>query len=474
MGRNSLGHAVLITAVTSVLLARSEATAGSSFNFVGTQEIAVVSAPTSLAQAPEDCERLFFTERVGLVRIIENGEVLPDPFLDITSLVNAEDPERGLVTIAFHPDYQNNGYFFLTYTNVDSNSVLARFAVSEEDPYTGDISSQLILFTLEEPCPTHNVGWIAFGPDGYLYVGSGDGGGCTGGQFAQDTSSLLGKILRLDVDVDAFPDPELNYGIPPDNPFVGTSGRDEIWAVGLRNPWRCSFDRVTNDLWIADVGKSSREEINFQPAASSGGENYGWNCMEGSLCHEPADGCTCNQPGLTHPVIEYDHNAGCAVIGGFVYRGAAIPELQGRYLYIDFCMDILRAYEPGSGQIDEILSGVGLTFSFGEDLEGELYLLSPAVIRKIVIIDCNANGITDQQDIARETSSDDNLNGIPDECECLCLWDLDCDTVVGIIDFLSLLTAWGTDPGGPPDFDGDGDVGIGDFLELLANWGPCS
>ncbi len=441
MGRNSRGRAVLITTATSVLLAPSEATAGNPFNFVGTEQIAVnVNSPTSLAQPPGDCQRLFFTERLGLVRIIENGEVLPDPFLDITSLVNAENPERALAAIAFHHKYQCNGYFFLTYTDLDSNAVLARFSVSAGDPDTADVSSQLILLTVEEPCAPHNVGWIAFGPDGYLYVGSGDGGGCTGGQFAQDTSSLLGKILRLNVDVDSFADPERNYGIPPDNPFVGTSGRDEIWALGLRNPWRCSFDRDTNDLWIADVGKSSREEVNFQPAASSGGANYGWNCMEGSLCREPADGCTCNEAGLTHSVFEYDHTTGCAVIGGYVYRGAAIPELQGRYLYADLCTGKVSAYEPGSGQVDELLSGLGLTFSFGEDLEGELYQLSPSTIRKIVRI---------------------------------CPWDLDGDGIVGINDFLTLLAAWGTVPGGPPDFDGDDVVGIGDFLELLANWGPC-
>jgi len=431
----------MIAGATSVLLAPSEAPAGGSFDLVATEIIALASSPTSLAQPPEDCERLFFTERVGLIHIIENGEVLPDPFLDITSLVNSQNPERALAAMAFHPEYQSNGYFFVTYTDLDSDAVLARFSVSEEDPYTSDVSSQLILFTLEQPCAPHNVGWLAFGPDGYLYLGSGDGGGCTGGQFAQDTSSLLGKILRLDVDVDSFPnDPDLNYGIPPDNPFVFTGGREEIWAVGLRNPWRCSFDRVTNDLWIADVGKSDREEVNFQPAASSGGENYGWNCMQGSLCESPADGCTCNQPGLTHSVIEYDHNVGCAVIGGFVYRGAAIPELQGRYIYTDLCAGTVWAYEPGSGETDEILTGLGLTFSFGEDLEGELYVLSSTVIRKIIR---------------------------------LCPWDLDGDDLVGINDFLALLAAWGTDPGGPPDFDGDGVVGIGDFLDLLANWGPC-
>jgi hypothetical protein len=333
------------------------------------------------------------------------------------------------------------------------------------DPDHADPGSLAILLTVAEPYPDHSVGWIAFGPDGYLYVGSGDGGVLSQGHAAQSADSLLGKLLRIDVD-GPFP-----YGIPAGNPFVGRNGLDEIWARGLRNPWRCSFDRLTADLWIADVGAGAREEVNVQPAGA-GGANYGWNCMEATICHAPATGCTCGGPGLAAPVYEYDHAAGCAIIGGHVYRGAAIPQLQGRYVFADLCAGKVWAYDPGSGTAGEILANLPFLWSFGEDLAGELYVLSNGWVSKIVFTDCNGNGVPDVQDIAEGTSLDCNKNNVPDECDVI--GDLDGDGLVGVSDLLLLLVSWGPCPAPPQacpaDLSGDVTVGITDMLILLTNW----
>ncbi len=468
------GPAALVAA--SMLTASLAGATGSEI-FVTTETItSQLQKPTNLVAAPGDAQRLFVTDLVGQIRIIKNGQLLDEPFLDITAIVNSTPPERGLVGLAFHPDYQTNGLFYVTYANLDSTSVLARFTVTA-DPEVADPASHVTLLTVDQPEPSHNVGWIGFGPDGYLYVGSGDGGNATGGVNAQSTDLLLGKILRIDVDTDDFPkDPQRNYGIPATNPFVGGPERDEIWASGLRNPWRCSFDPVTSDLWIADVGQGTREELDFQPAASTGGENYGWNCMEGTVCHEPATGCTCGAPELVAPVHEYDHTqGGCAIIGGFVYRGTAIAGLTGQYVFTDLCEGKVWAYEPAGGKITVILDGQPGAFSMGEDATGELYLLSPIDIRKIVINDCNDNQIPDEQDVADGTSDDCNGDLVPDECEPDCNDNLiadECDITSG--------TSNDVNSNGVPDecdtsadLDGDGSVGINDFLILLGSWGPC-
>jgi glucose/arabinose dehydrogenase len=463
----------------------------------------VIDAPsplTFMTHAPGDMERLFIAEREGRIRIVMNGELLETPFLDISSLVSSGGPEHAFSALAFHPDYQNNRRFFVSYTDLAGDGVVARLTATA-DPNLADPKSLAVLLTIEQPGPTHNVGWVGFGPDGYLYIGSGDGGGKTDGRFSQDLSSLLGKILRIDVD---GPDP---YGIPADNPFVGQEGRDEIWALGLRNPWRCGFDRQTGDLWIGDVGQGSWEEVNLQPAGT-GGLNYGWNCREGSSCHTPAHGCTCEQPGLTDPVYEYDHSAGCAVIGGYPYRGSAIGKLTGLYVFGDFCAGRVWAFDPVTDEATELLDNIPSIASFGEDHDGELYILTPSHLRKIVVappVDCNGNNIPDDQDIADGTSDDCNENGIPDECEpdcnengiadecdiadgtsqdtnnngipdeCDAEGDLDGDGVVGINDLLLLLAAWGACPAPPADcpadLNGDGTVGITDLLRLLASWG---
>jgi glucose/arabinose dehydrogenase len=453
--------------------------------------------PMYLAVAPGDLERLFIVERAGRIRIVKNGVLLETPFVDIADQVNSDPPEGAMSSLAFHPDYQSNGYLYVTYTDLNGDGVVARLQVTA-DPEVADPGSLSLLLTVAQPGLHHNVGWLDFGPDGFLYVGAGDGGINTAGQFAQDPQSMLGKVLRIDVNGPA------PYGIPTGNPFVGGPGLDEIWALGLRNPWRCSFDRQTGDMWIGDVGEGAWEEINFQPAGV-GGANYGWNCMEGSECHAPADGCVCDEPALTGPVYQYDHLTGCAVIGGYVYRGSALTALQGMYVFSDLCAYKVWALDPADYSVRQ-LEGISVApYSFGQDHDGELYILSPLDVRKIVIVDCNDNQIPDDQDIADETSSDCNANGIPDECEPDCNdngvadgcdiidgtspddngngipdecddpADLDGDGTVGVNDFLLLLAAWGTCPDPPEecpaDLDGDGSVGVTDFLWLLGAWG---
>ncbi len=459
--------------------------------------ITPANQPTSLVQAPGDPSRLFFTERAGRIRIIKDGVLLTQPFLDITTMVSSHTAEQALACLAFHPGYERNRRFFVTYTDNNQASVLARFEATA-DPEVADPTSHLIILTVPQPDPTHNVGWIRFGPDGYLYVGSGDGGLTTGGQFAQSPDSLLGKLLRIDVD-GALP-----YAIPPGNPFVDGPGLDEIWAVGLRNPWRCSFDTQTGDLWITDVGAGIREEVDFQPAGSPGGLNYAWNCMEGDACHPNPTGCTCNQPGLEAPVFKYSHTIGCAIIGGSMYRGSAIPKLQGRFVYGDHCAGKVWAFDPSTGTSTPFLSDLPWIYSLDEDNSGELYVLLQGGIHKIIFNDCNGNGTPDDVDIENKTSNDCNgnltpdecepdcnANGVPDDCdvaagtspdqngnsipdECDMRADLDGDGDVDTTDFLALLQAWGPCPPPPEtcpaDLDGDGAVGIVDFLVLLKSW----
>jgi glucose/arabinose dehydrogenase len=291
--------------------------------------------------------------------------------------------EQGLFSIAFHPDYAKNGRFFVAYTDTRGDEVVARYHVGA-DPDVADPGSAKIVLTIPDFATNHNGGQLAFGRDGYLYVTVGDGGGSDDPEeTGQDLTRLLGKILRLDVDVDEPP----WYAVPPTNPFVGRAdARGEIWAFGLRNPWRVSFDRATGDLYVADVGQGSREEIDVQPAASPGGENYGWDVFEGTECHEPeppADECPAPPVGFTMPVLEYGHDEGCSVTGGFVYRGCAMPALRGTYFYADFCTAFIRTFRGVGGGVAlapadltaELGAGIDNPSSFGEDARGELYIV---------------------------------------------------------------------------------------------------
>mgnify|MGYP003946461401 FL=1 len=320
-------------------------------------------------------ERLFVLEQVGLIRIVENGQLLDQPFLDITDRVGSFSSEQGLLGLAFHPDYATDGaimagQFFVNYTDYSGNTHISRFTVMPDDPYRADPRSEVEYLAQEQPYPNHNGGSLAFGPDGYLYAGLGDGGSANDPLLAgQDLSTLLGKVLRLDVDSAADA-----YTIPNDNPFIDRpEARPEIWAYGLRNPWRFSFDRETGDFYIADVGQNMWEEINFQTATGPGGENYGWRIMEGSHCFE-AD--TCDQTGLTLPIFDYDHSQGCSVTGGYVYRGQMYPDLWGNYFVSDYCSGIIwRLFPQGDGWLADAILDTDHTIStFGEDVNGELYV----------------------------------------------------------------------------------------------------
>jgi glucose/arabinose dehydrogenase len=278
-----------------------------------------------------------------------------------------------LLSVAFHPEYANNGAVFVDYTDTNGDTVVARYQVSATDPNRADPASAEVILSVDQPAANHNGGLLLFGPkDGYLYIGLGDGGGGNG-QNGQDLSTLLGKILRIDVDQTSS-DLPFKYGIPPDNPFVDQPGAlPEIWALGLRNPWRFSFDRVTGDLWIGDVGSATYEEVNFQPAASPGGENYGWNLMEGRECR--ADG-GCDE--FVAPVSGFDRDEGCVVTGGYAYRGTAMPELEGVYLFADYCSGrvwgLLRDASNTWMRLDPVETGLRIS-SFGEDAAGELYVV---------------------------------------------------------------------------------------------------
>lgn len=338
--------------------------------------------PVAITHAGD--QRLFVTLKGGQVLILEDDSVRTTPFLDIRDRVRSSGVEQGLTSIAFHPSFSENGFFFAHYTRADGNTTLGRFQVST-DPNRADASSERTLLTLEQPFGNHNGGQLQFGPDGYLYLGTGDGGAgfdpfCHG----QRADSLLGKMLRLDVDQNVGSAPF--YGIPPDNPFLGSGNPpDEVWATGLRNPWRFSFDRETGDLFIADVGQNDREEINLHAAGLPGGQNYGWKILEGTLCLGDTSGCPtpppppCESPLYTAPILEYNHGAPdfhCSVTGGYVYRGSTIQGLVGSYLYGDFCSGTLWAASgSGSAWTETPLAATlpGIT-AFGETASGEMYL----------------------------------------------------------------------------------------------------
>jgi glucose/arabinose dehydrogenase len=340
-----------------------------------------LSNPVFVTHAGDGTGRMFVLERSGRIRVIKNGSLLSTPFLDIQSIVKSSSGEQGLLGLAFHPLYESNGRFYVVYTAPrpgDANGsilTLRQFSVSAGNPDLADPASGATLLTIDHPTySNHNGGTLAFGNDGYLYWSTGDGGG--GGdpnENGQDLTRLLGKILRLDVD-SATP-----YAVPASNPFYSNPNPNTklIWAYGLRNPWRMSFDRGTHDLYIGDVGQGLREEINFQPASSSGGENYGWDVMEGSLCYEPSAGC--DQSGKVLPVVEYDHSLGnCSVTGGYVYRRSSFASLTGHYLYGDFCSGrIYSIYRTSPAAWSAALQLADTSFNittFGEDESGELYL----------------------------------------------------------------------------------------------------
>ena len=323
---------------------------------------------THIANAGDKSGRLFITEQCGRIWIAKNGSLLPTPFLDISKRVSCGG-ERGLLSVVFPPGYAKKNYFYVNYTDRSGDTVVARYRIAANLDMANPASEEVVLF-IEQPFSNHNGGQLAFGPDGFLYIGMGDGGSA-GDPFGngQKPGTLLGKMLRIDVESGASP-----YAIPPDNPFVNRKGyRPEIWATGLRNPWRFSFDRPAGDLFIADVGQNRYEEVDFQSGSSKGGENYGWNIMEGNHCYKSKK---CDATGLVPPVVEYDHSRGCSVTGGMVYRSKRFPALQGIYLYGDYCSGrIWGLRRSGSGWEHKQLIDSKLAIStFGEDEDGNLYV----------------------------------------------------------------------------------------------------
>jgi glucose/arabinose dehydrogenase len=340
-----------------------------------------LSEPVGLSNAADGSGRLFVLEKRGLVRIIQNGAMLPTPFLDISDHVGSRPSEQGLLGLAFHPRYQENGLFYVDYTDSGGNTVVARFQVSKQDPNQADRNSESRVLFISQPYPNHKGGQLAFGPDGCLYIGMGDGGS-EGDPLrtGQNLNILLGKILRIDVDQ------KQPYAIPADNPFAKGGGLPEIWAYGLRNPWRFSFDRQTGDLYIADVGQDMWEEIDFSPVKSPGGANFGWSYMEGN---HPYNGAPPAGLKLVPPVAEYSHNFGCAVIGGAVYRGSQMPAWQGIYLFGDYCSgNVWGLFRNAQGSwTDKLLfTSLGKISSFGEEESGEIVVafLNGAIYRLAV------------------------------------------------------------------------------------------
>ncbi len=361
----------LLISITCYAEERSNGTNHPSQEWPGISLVLVfkgLNKPTHITHSGDNSGRLFITEQKGEILLINNSRLLKSPFLDIRHKVGCCG-ERGLLSIAFPHAYSSKKYFYVNYTNKKGDTVISRYRLTS-DPDAADPKSEEVLLTIRQPFSNHNGGQIAFGPDGYLYIGTGDGG-LAGDPLnkGQDPGSLLGKILRLDVESRISP-----YTVPADNPFVKNKKyRPEIWAIGLRNPWRFSFDRNSGDLYIADVGQDKYEEVSFQPSKSAGGENYGWNILEGTHCYGSSK---CRKTGMILPVAEYDHSQGCSITGGMVYRGKSVPSLTGIYLYSDYCSGrIWGLKKSGTEWLHVLLLNSSLSVStFGENEKGEIFL----------------------------------------------------------------------------------------------------
>lgn len=353
------------------------------FNLAWSQTLSLQSfgtgftSPVEITHAGDS--RLFVVEQTGRIKILNtNGSVNATPFLNISTIIS-NGGERGLLGLAFHPNYSANGYFFVNYTNTAGNTVIARYSVSG-NPDIANTTGQILL-TITQPFSNHNGGSIKFGPDGYLYIGMGDGGSAGDpGNRAQNINDNLGKMLRIDVNSTIAP----FYINPPNNPYVGIAGNDEIWAIGLRNPWKFSFDKSTGDLWIADVGQGIWEEVN-KVSPTLAGVNYGWRCFEGNSVYDSTGNCA-TITGTTAPLVVVNHNTGaCSITGGYVYRGTTYPNLVGKYLFSDYCLGkIGMTTSTGATTFSSTFSGNFV--SFGEDITGELYIsdIGSGTIYKII------------------------------------------------------------------------------------------
>jgi len=424
-----------------------------------TQEVANgIDRPVFVTHAGDGSGRLFVLEQEGAIRIIDaGGNLLPTPFLDIDGTVRGGDSggdERGLLGLAFHPDYENNGKFYVNYTGAGNDTRIAEYQVSAGDDNIADPGTARIIMFYDQPFSNHNGGWLSFGDDGYLYIAAGDGGsGNDPGNRAARLTQFLGKIHRINVDGgDDFPgDANQNYEIPADNPFVGTPNAVEsIWHYGLRNPWRSSFDRGTGDLWIADVGQNGWEEINHD-IGNAGGLNYGWRCREGFQ----STGLSCGTTNWTDPVFDYPLTGGnCAIIGGYVYRGCELGEAyQGQYFFGDYCGGSVWTLDPTDhSRTTEFNFGFGLS-SWGQDEAGELYIsdLFSGQVFKVV----------------NPSAPDDDNNGVPDACESACAPDINGDGDLNFFDISAFLSAFAAqDPSA--DFTGDGMFNFFDISAFLS------
>jgi glucose/arabinose dehydrogenase len=368
----------LVAAAALVALTTSVAAAAPTSAKIALQlRASGLSEPVYVTSARDGTGRLFIVEQTGRIKILKSGTVYTSPFLNIASQVSGAE-EQGLLGLAFDPHFTSNRKLYIDFTDVNGNTVIRQYRTSSTNPNLVATSSARTILKISQPYANHNGGMLAFGPDGYLYIGMGDGGsGGDPGNRAQSTGTLLGKILRINVNGTTS---TRNYLIPSSNPYVGRTGLDEIWQLGLRNPWRFSFDRSTGNLWIGDVGQSRWEEVDRAVRTSSGagrGVNWGWHVLEGFACYSPSTGCS--TAGKTMPVLAYDHSNGrCAVTGGYVSRGPAVPALNGGYVFADYCSGEIFVINStaGSRPTPVRLLDTSLTISsFGEDSVGNLYLL---------------------------------------------------------------------------------------------------
>ncbi len=331
------------------------------------------TSPVLVTNAGDGTNRLFVVEQAGRIRIIDGSTAIAAPFLDIHTRVGCCG-ERGLLGLAFDPAYKTNRRFFVDYTDKHGDTIIASYRASATDPNRASTTQTLVL-KIAQPYANHNGGALAFGKDGYLYIGMGDGGSAGDpGNRAQNKDSLLGKILRIDIN---HITKTRNYSNPPSNPFVGKAGSDRVWAYGFRNPWRFSFDRSTGDLWVGDVGQNRYEEVDRSTKAGGAGKgrNYGWRQLEGNACYKPSSGCS--KTGKSHPITTYTHSKGCAVVGGYVYRGTAYPAMAGAYLFGDYCSGRIWALQANGASTQtatQLLSSGLMISSFGEGENGTLYL----------------------------------------------------------------------------------------------------
>ncbi|MEM7164658.1 MAG: PQQ-dependent sugar dehydrogenase [Planctomycetota bacterium] len=427
-------RAVYLLATVAVLSAAAPAQLEAQMSTV--QVASGLNDPLYVTAPPGDHKRLYIVEQDGAIKIMDmiTGNMLPGVFVDLNTAVNSGANERGLLGMAFHPDFATNGYFFVHYTNNNGTSVVRRLTADINDPTTVVAGSSTLIWSATQPASNHNGGMIAFSPTelaNNLYIGLGDGGG--GGDTyntSQNLNSPLAKILRIDVDGPA------PYGIPADNPSqtgMLTTTVPETWVYGLRNPWRFSFDQLTGDMYIGDVGQGTWEEIDFIAASSPGGINFGWVCREGAHCFGSFPGqCSCTTASLVDPIWEYSHSDGCSITGGEVYRGLAIPALNGHYFYADYCSNKIWSFNYTSGTVSAFaertaqldppgFQSITTITSFGRDAAGEIYICDRGgEIYKMIpigMVDCNNNHVLDSVEISLGCVPDCDNNGIPDSCD---------------------------------------------------------